>query len=254
MKIKKIKNRSVLFTFEELNVSPFYCITNVLVIVGKNRYYICDTYLGESYMNDVKRYLEENYGIKEYVVFNSHAHWDHIWGNCAFKNSKIIAHEKCRAFIRSDGETYLEHHKKQFAKDNVEIVLPNETFSEYIAFDEDDLVFFYSPGHSEDAASCFDDKEKILFVGDNIDAPIPSFFDWEDLNGYIRTLEKYLTYEPEYVIQSHGDVMPSEIIDQNIQYLRHLIEGKPMSFESEEVVKKHKNNVEFVNEIKSHKQ
>ena len=249
MNIEKISNRGLLFSFEELNQPPFYCTTNVYIIVCKKNYYVCDTYLGPYFMKKIKLYLESNYGVKEYIVFNSHNHWDHIWGNCEFSNSKILSHEKCKELILENGEEDLEYHKKQFAKDEIIITLPNVTFKNKIVFDEDGVEFFFSPGHSEDSSSCFDFKDRTLFVGDNIDDPIPSFFCWSKLEKYKSTLEHYLSYNPERVIQSHGVVMNSDIIMQNINYLDDLIKGNELNFESDEVNEKHKNNIEFIKQL-----
>jgi glyoxylase-like metal-dependent hydrolase (beta-lactamase superfamily II) len=251
LNIKKIHNRGVLFSFDELNQPPFNCITNIYVIIGENNYYVCDTYLGPYYIKKIKSYLEASYGLKEYVVFNSHHHWDHIWGNCEFGDSKIISHEKCKELINKYGEEDLEFHKKQFAIDEIEILSPNVTFKDKIMVEKDGLEFFYSPGHSEDSSSCFDYEDKTLFVGDNIDDPIPSFFCWHELEIYKSTLEDYLSYNPERVIQSHGDVMSSDIIIKNIIYLDNLIKGKEMNFELDEINEKHKRNIEFINQTKN---
>lgn len=250
LNIKKIHKRGLLFSFEELNQPPFNCITNVYVIVGKENYFICDTYLGPYFMKKVKTHLELNYGMKKYIVFNSHNHWDHIWGNCEFRDSQIISHERCKELIEAHGEDDLVRHKKQFAKDDVDIVLPNATFVNKMMFDKEGLEFFFSPGHSEDSSSCFDFEDKTLFVGDNIDDPIPSFLCWGELETYKATLKNYLSYKPERVIQSHGDVMDSDVIIQNINYLDDLMKGEYLNFESEEVNKKHKDNIEFMNRLK----
>ena len=246
MKIEKVKNRGILFTFEELNVEPYNCLTNVYVVVGSNDYYICDTYLGPFYMKKINAYLEENYGIKNYIIFNSHSHWDHIWGNCEFMNSKIIAHKKCREIIKSTGVEDLNLLKNQFAKDDLEIVLPNLTFETEIKFEDDGLIFFYSPGHSIDSSSLYDCSEKILFVGDNIDNPIPSSFSWDNLLKYRETLEYYKSLDIEYVVQSHGAVMNKDVIQSNIDYLDCLIDKRDISFDEVDVERKHKENLEFL--------
>lgn len=246
MKIKKIKNRGILFTFEELNVEPYYCTTNVYVIVGLNDYYICDTYLGPFYMKKIKTYLEETYGKKNYIVFNSHSHWDHVWGNYEFRGSKIIAHEKCKEIMNETGLEDLNLMKDEFAKDDFEIELPNSIFQSEMTFDKEGLVFFYSPGHSVDSSSLYDKSEKILFVGDNIDDPIPSFFCWDNLLKYRETLELYKSFDVEFVVQSHGDVMCPEVIQSNIDYLDSLIAKKNVSFDDKDVERKHKGNLEFL--------
>ncbi len=54
LKIQEVENRGILFSFEDLNVEPYNCMTNVYVVIGANDYYICDTYLGPLYMKKNK--------------------------------------------------------------------------------------------------------------------------------------------------------------------------------------------------------
>lgn len=246
MEIKNVHKRGVLFTFDALNQPPLNCLTNVYVIVSSDRFYICDTYLGPYYMKKIKTYLEAEYGLKDYVVFNSHHHWDHVWGNAEFKDTEIIAHEKCKTLMHASGEEDVKYHENEFAREKIELVLPNTTFSRNHVDPDANIEFFFSPGHSEDSASCFDYEDKTLFVGDNVDSPIPSFLCWEDLETYKATLEHYLTYESERVVQSHGDVMDVDVIAKNIQYLDDLIKGHDQSFTSSEVSAKHERNLAFI--------
>ena len=246
MKIKKVGQRGVLFTFFELKESSYDCVTNVYAINGNNYFFICDTYLGPYYIKMVKEYLETNYGKKEYIVFNSHSHWDHIWGNSEFKDFIIVSTEKCRSFIIEDGEEELTAHTDQFAKEDIEIVVPNLTFEKRIIFEDEGIEFFSSPGHSEDSGSCYDFIDNVLFVGDNVDDPIPSFLCWTDLDKYIDTLKRYLQLGANTIVQSHGDILDNYLVKRNIEYLEKLKENEEMEFESEEVLKKHLYNVRYL--------
>lgn len=246
MKIKKVGNRGILFTFMELKKSSYDCVTNVYVINGRNNYFICDTYLGPYYMKNVKEYLETNYGKKDYIVFNSHSHWDHIWGNSEFKNCIIISHEVCRNFIIEYGKEELTANSNQFAKEYIDIVLPNITFDNKIIFNDEGIEFFYSPGHSEDSASCYDLIDNMLFVGDNVDDPIPSCICWNELDRYKETLERYLVRGANIIVQSHGDIMDNEVIRSNIDYLVKLKSNEKINFSKEDILKKHLDNIEYL--------
>ncbi len=249
MIVEKVGNRGVLFTFDELNVEPYNCITNVFVIVGLKNFLVCDTYLGPYYVKKIKDYLRSNYGNKSYVVFNSHSHWDHVWGNSEFQSSKIIAHESCKAIMHETSVQDLKLLESEFAKDVIEIVFPNLTFESELKLEEENILFFHSPGHSLDSSSCYDYVDKVLFVGDNIDDPIPSFMCWDNIVEYRETLKKYLSFDIEYLVQSHGSVMTSSVIESNIKYLDSLIENKSISFQDVTVEKKHKGNLAFLNRI-----
>jgi glyoxylase-like metal-dependent hydrolase (beta-lactamase superfamily II) len=240
-----IGNRGILFTFNELNKEPYYCITNVYVIVGKKNYFVCDTYLGKYYINKIKEFLESKYGKKNYIVFNSHSHWDHIWGNSEFKDNLIVSHEKCREFIKLYGEQEIKKNP-DFIRDEVELILPNITFQKEISFEEEGLIFFYSPGHSEDSSSCYDIIDNTLFVGDNVDDPIPSSMCFNNLSIYLDTLKKYLELDVDRVIQSHGPEIDNNVIRENALYIRNLIDGKKIIFNESEVERKHQENIDFL--------
>lgn len=244
MDIKRVGERGILFTFYELKTKDYDCITNIYAINATNTFFICDTYLGGFYIKQIKEYLENNFGRKKYVVFNSHGHWDHIWGNSEFKEYQIISHELCRKYILENAELDLLNHEKAFAKDKIEICLPNITFTDKIVFEDEGIEFFYSPGHTEDSASCYDINDSTLFVGDNIDEPIPYFMCWNELEAYKFTLESYLSKKANFVVQSHGDVTDNNLIQKNIEYIDKLIRKIPMESDDLNFSKKHIVNLE----------
>lgn len=246
MEIKNVGKRGILFTFFELKNPKYDCVTNVYVIKGNKYFFVCDTYLGPYFMKKIKQYLESNFGKKKYIVFNSHSHWDHIWGNSEFDDCMIIAHRKCKDLIERNAEDELVEKAELFAKENIDIVLPNITFEEKIKFEEEGLEFFYSPGHTEDSASCYDYINNTLFVGDNIDNPIPSYICWTELEEYKGTLEQYIKIDPEIVVQSHGDITNKDVIRKNLDYLSRLMTNGKIEFNDKKVLKKHLDNIEYL--------
>ncbi|MBU7023331.1 MAG: MBL fold metallo-hydrolase, partial [Theionarchaea archaeon] len=118
MNVKQIGSRGIVFTFYELNGYP----TNVYVINGSAHFFVCDTFLGPDSMAEMKAYLMTQYTEKPFVVFNSHYHWDHIWGNCAFPDSVILSHHFCRETIVEEGESELEQYE-EYTQGKVEICL-----------------------------------------------------------------------------------------------------------------------------------
>ncbi|TCO76931.1 MBL fold metallo-hydrolase [Marinisporobacter balticus] len=249
MEIKHVGKRGILFTFFELENSRYDCVTNVYAIKGNQYFFICDTYLGPYFMKKVKQYLESNFGKKKYIIFNSHSHWDHIWGNSAFDNCMIIAHEKCKDLIEKNAQDELIENAERFAKENIHIVLPNITFEKKITFEEEGLEFFYSPGHTEDSASCYDYISNTLFVGDNIDNPIPSCICWNELKKYKDTLEQYSKIGADIIVQSHGDLNDKEVIRKNIAYISKLMTNEKIAFDDKDVLKKHLKNIEYLRQI-----
>jgi glyoxylase-like metal-dependent hydrolase (beta-lactamase superfamily II) len=213
MNVKKVGS-GYFFSFKD----PYK--TNVYVIDKPKHLYILDTFLGPESMKLVFKELEElGVSKKEIVVFNSHFDYDHVWGNCFFKNPIILSHSKCRNILLEKGDEFLEQYK-QHQKGDVELVLPNMTFKKEVKFYDDNLIFFYSPGHTEDSASCFDYENEILFVGDNLEDPFP-YVRILDVDAYIKTLKKYMEYEPVKILSGHDEVYDDiSVIKNTIEYLQ----------------------------------
>jgi len=201
MKIQKVGTRGFLFTFEE----PYK--TNVYVINSNQNLFICDTFLGNDPMNKIMRFFKKEEDLNEIpkIIFNSHYDYDHVWGNGYYKDSIILSHHLCRKILKKEGykslEKYCDHKMGE-----VTLRLPNLTFSSKILFNNEKVQFFYSPGHTVDSSSCYDLKENILFVGDNIEFPYP-YIRILDIEKFIGTLNDYLKYDPDYLITGHTDLI-----------------------------------------------
>lgn len=214
MKVEKIGSRGLLFSFND----PYY--TNVLVILGNNHVFVLDTFLGNDSMKLVQNKIaEEGHAGKQIVVFNSHADYDHYWGNGAFKNAMIVGHEHCKERVLAEGEASLVKHADH-QRGEIELMPPNRTFQETLKFEDEGVKFFYTPGHTLDSASCYDMVDNVLFAGDNVESPFP-YLNHVNFNQYIRTLKLYLEYDWKYFVTGHDPLMEKPyLIKQNIDYLQ----------------------------------
>ncbi len=217
MKIIEVGSRGLIFEFED----PY--LINVYVIMCENRVYICDTFCGPASMSKIiERVRENGYKDQQIRVFNSHHHYDHIWGNCAFQETKIFSHHKCRDLIEERGQGDLVEFNEH-KKGDVRIVMPSMTFSEEIIFHDDCVKFFYSPGHTVDSASCMDMQDRVLFVADNVEAPVPYLYN-ADFGTYLKTLERYNETDWDYMLSSHDHLMHDDVLlRQNMKYLNDLL-------------------------------
>lgn len=222
MEIKHVGKRGIVFTFDDLSTPDYSSPTNVYVINTRKKFFLCDTFLGPASMKEVREYLEKKYGEKDYMVFNSHSHWDHHWGNSAFPKSKIIAHELCMEDMRKNAESELEKNAK-FKRGKVTITYPNLLFKHNLNFEEEQILIFHSPGHTLDSSSCYDSKDKVLFAADNLEEPIPYInSNLEGLKEYIESLKHYASLDIEVIIPGHGLVSDKSLLEANLQYLENL--------------------------------
>lgn len=219
MEINRVGKRGVLFTFYDLGGLE----TNIYIIDGQKNIFIADTFLGPAAMEKVKEYIDSNFAPKPVVIFNTHFHWDHVWGNCAFKGRVIISHEICREMILKSGKDDLIKYGRHMMGD-VEVVPPEITFSESLIFHDDRVKFFHSPGHTEDSSSMMDMDGNVLFVGDNIESPIP-YLNCNDFDRYLQTLEGYLKMDGVKIIAGHCRKIDNCLIEENMEYIRKFRDG-----------------------------
>ena len=217
-KIEKLGERASVVTFDD----PYF--TNVCVIHGYNseQVFVLDTFLGPDSMKMVKKAIDQQ-GCSgmPIAVFNSHADYDHVWGNCAFKDSPIFGHELCRQRVVSESEDALRKHSDH-QRGKVKILPPNVTFSHRISFPVENITMSHTPGHTPDSSSCHDSVGGILFVGDNVESPAP-YVNSLDFDTYLDTLHGYLEMEWKYLLSGHDRLMRDErLILENLEYLESL--------------------------------
>jgi len=211
-----------IFHFEE----PFSF--NLSVMKTPKRLFIIDTYMGADTIGEVINYCNEVKKGKQLYIINTHSHFDHIWGNSAFKDSEIIAHNICYNIIKQDGQKILNEIKKenpQWIKGEIEIILPNLIFNDEIIFNDGDskISIKYLPGHSEDSSVIMIEPEKILIAGDMVEDPFP-LLEAENIEIYIKNLKYLEELNFTRVIPSHGKRQDSSLIKDNIYYIQRLKE------------------------------
>lgn len=244
MKAETTGNRGTLFTFYELAGMP----TNIYLINANEHIFIVDTFLGPASLKDIKQYILQNFPKKNIIIFNTHFHWDHIWGNCAFPSANIIAHSKCRINIEKYGQQELDKFKR-YKQGEVTLVYPHITFEDKITYHNDKIELFYTPGHSDCSASLYDREDKVLYAGDNIEAPIPYFCN-DDFDTYIKTLEKYLDMDFDVLLAGHCETANRKLLENNLKYVKDFKAGNYSPYEQGEYKTIHLTNMKTLNLIK----
>ena len=221
LNIEHISSRNRMLTFDD-GIS-------IHLILGKRFAFLCDTHLGPESMDYVKEYLKNEQKRLELVIFNSHSDWDHIWGNCAFPDSIVIGHTTCRKRIWERGQFDLNR-LTSLTRGKVILRMPDLTFESRICFEDEEVEFFYAPGHTIDSSVCFDRKEKVLYIGDLVEDPIP-YLDYEKLDIYLETLEMLYEFPSKLTISAHSGIIARDLIRSNIIYIRSVMDFMPLNTE-----------------------
>lgn len=165
---------------------------------------------------------------RQLLVINTHADYDHCWGNATFATpggafpAPIIAHTLCLARMRSaEARASLERRQKadsRFA--NVRLVEPTIIFDERLCVEGGDLSIecFPTPGHTEDHITLWVPELRLIFAGDAAEHPFPHVDDGESLPILLRSLERIAAFEPVAVLPCHGGTSSPDLPARNLAY------------------------------------
>ncbi len=164
------------------------------------------------------------------LVINTHAHYDHCWGNAVFAwpdgpyPAPIIAHEQTRKLLQdSKAAEYLAERQRADARfANVRLVAPTITFTGNMLIDGGDLTLelLPTPGHSVDHICIWIPELRLLLAGDAVEHPFPGVDEEEPASLPIlqRSLEQMAALNAAVVIPCHGGTTDPALITRNLAY------------------------------------
>ena len=171
----------------------------------------------------------------ELIAINTEPHFDHIGGNCFFKEMgiDIYGHNKIN---RKDEE--LEETKKEYKKSitnelrkrkneeeivfyKTRVVNPNIGISSNTKIDLGGVTaeIILTPGHTKMNLSIYVSTEGVLFCGDAIVTDyLPNLEDgvkgdWQE---WLASIDKIKSISPEIIIPGHGEVLIGDNIKKEI--------------------------------------
>lgn len=170
-------------------------------------------------------------GGRQLVVVNTHADWDHCWGNAAFApggpyRALIIAHERTRERLRSE-EARQELEEKQRGSSRfatVRLVEPDVTFETGLRIHGGDLTLelLPTPGHTPDHTSVWIPELRLLLAGDAAEYPFPYVGDPAALPTLRASLRQLAALAPSTVILCHGGSWDAGLLARSIAYFDDL--------------------------------
>ena len=153
-------------------------LTNAGIIVGDEGVLIIDSLRMPSFARDLISDVKLITDKPVKYVIDTHAHWDHSWGNEEFPDATIIGHQNC--YVEMMDDKWNEQWRSKIVTGDdpwadeakiVNITPPNLTFdssmSLYIGGRQLELLYFGKAHTSGDVFIHIPD-EKLLFTGDVI--------------------------------------------------------------------------------------
>ncbi|HDN80911.1 MAG: hypothetical protein DRI61_04405 [Chloroflexi bacterium] len=208
-------------------ISDLYFEVTAGFIITPEGVILIDSFPFPSEAREFKKAVLKETSLPIRYLILTHYHADHSLGSYLFEEAEIIAHEKTRTLLRTEGAKRLAEAKRQNPDlEEARIVLPHITFSGemYLYLGGKHLRLFELPGHSPDSIAIFIEEGGILFAGDLV-MPIPYLADG-DVDTMIASFESLKELNIEQLVQGHrGVLLRGEIpgvLDENINYLKAI--------------------------------
>ncbi|MEO8972981.1 MAG: MBL fold metallo-hydrolase [Ktedonobacteraceae bacterium] len=215
--------------FEEMEVDAYVIVTERFLV-------LLDTMLCPEDMAVVMQHVQHELPGRQLLVVNSHADWDHSWGNCYFTGehaAPIIAQDYCRVRLQSDeAHTGLVDYQQRYTVfHNVVLAPPTITFSDHFTIHGGDLTIelIPAPGHHPDHIAAWIPELRLLLAFDAVEKPLPFMEDAASVQPMFATLERFLALKPEHVLCSHGKTTSPSLVKDNLAYL-HEVERRSRSY------------------------
>jgi len=208
--------------FEGMEVDAYIVFTDSYMV-------IFDTMLCPEDVSIMMRMVQDEVDKRTILVVNSHADWDHAWGNAYFRRehtAPIIAHEYGRIRLQSaEARTELVNFQQQYPIfRNVELVPPTITFNQHLTLYDAQMSIelFPAPGHHRDHIAAWLPELRLLLAFDAVENPLPCIESAEAVPSMFATLEHFMALRPERVLCSHGKTTSPALVQENLAYLREI--------------------------------
>jgi len=170
------------------------------------------------------------------IVVNTHAHWDHVWGNDAFTDALIIGHDACREeMLRSlPAELLRKQDEQRTLFDAVRIVPPACTFSHTATIHAGGLtlVLHHLPGHTPDSCIAYIPERQLLLAGDCAESPIPACSPACSIASWAQALRAW-SPQAQTVVPAHGPISGPDLLIANATYLEGLLDNPDRPWQSD---------------------
>jgi glyoxylase-like metal-dependent hydrolase (beta-lactamase superfamily II) len=208
--------------FEGLQVDAY-------LILGERYAFLLDTLLCPEDIAQVLSLCKSEIETKQLICINSHADWDHTWGNGYFSGERsvpILAHEHCRQrMLAAEAHQHLKDYQARYPVfRDVTLVPPSLTFSERLTIVDGDLTIElqHAPGHCSEQIVAWLPDISLLLAFDAVEKPLPAIHDASCAPLMFATLERLAALNAQHLLCSHGGPSSPALIQENLAYLREI--------------------------------
>jgi glyoxylase-like metal-dependent hydrolase (beta-lactamase superfamily II) len=205
-------------------------LVHVFVVITTRYVILVDTLLNPTTANVLVEHAQPDLQGRQLLVVNSHADWDHAWGNQLFDGptarypAPIIAHTNGNLRFQDDDTlATLQQMQRQAPTifDDVQLTAPTLTFSDQMMINGGDLTLhlFPTPGHTTDHIAIYIPEIRTLLSGDAAEIPFPIVHNSMNLPTLRASLATMAQMNAETVLYCHAPpTIGPRLLHDNIAY------------------------------------
>ena len=208
--------------FEGMDVDAYIVITDRFLI-------ILDTMVCPEDVSTMIQSVSTGLFRRPLLCINSHADWDHSWGNCYFTgehSAPIIAHDNClRRMQSSEAQQELDEFQQLSPIfKNVTLTPPSITFDQRLTIYDSYMTIelLHAPGHHMDQIVAWIPGIRLLLAFDSAEYPLPTIEGADCVPHMVSTLERLIALQPQRVLCSHGNTSSPDLLKQNLAYIHEI--------------------------------
>lgn len=214
---------------ERIIVCRYGRLVDVCIVVSERYVVIVDTVINPQTAAGVLEIAREYLDSRQLLVVNTHADFDHCWGNQIFAGVvPIIAHRRCAEQFRSpEAAPYLAQMQASEPELYAEVRLtpPTLLFEDELAIDGGDLTLRLFPtfGHAPDHISLHIPEISTLWVADAAEIPFPFARSLEGLPALRQSLARLAAIPADVALYCHAPTtIGPALLRHNIAYFDTL--------------------------------
>lgn len=205
-------------------------LVDTFIVVSKRYVVLIDTMFNFFTAEALLAIAKPALAGRQLLVVNSHADWDHAWGNHVFAASDglqpapIIGQRNCAARLQSAAMTarLKSMRVEQPGRfDDVRLTPPNFLIDQRFIIDGGDLTLelFATPGHKSDHIAVYIPEICTLLAGDAAEMPFPFVESADTVPLMRKSLAAMAALEPQMAFYCHAPVNSGPaLLQENIAY------------------------------------
>ncbi|HEU5100089.1 MAG TPA: MBL fold metallo-hydrolase [Roseiflexaceae bacterium] len=205
-------------------------LVDTFIVVTERYVVLVDTLINPSTAAALLEIARPHLASRQLLAVNTHADWDHAWGNQLFAGpgaahtAPILATRRCAERLRSERERHKLANMQAGQPgrfDDVLLTPPTVLFDERLAIEGGDLTLdlFATPGHRPDHIAVFIPEIGTLLPGDAAELPFPFVDSAESLPAMRDSLARMDALRPATALYCHAPVDSGPgLLRQNMAY------------------------------------